>query len=119
MNFWERVDTERDYKNMTRKELAGRAGFSLTSLSTGITRGSIPAADVALRIAKVLDVSIEYLLTGDDGSAPSSQIATQSQYAKYRPLITALDALPPDVQQSVITLVDSVREAVPKFQSHT
>jgi ribosomal protein L1 len=54
MNFWETVDWEREYKNISRKELAYKAGFSLNCISTGIARGSIPAADVAYRIAKVL-----------------------------------------------------------------
>lgn len=62
MGFWQNVDAERDYQNISRKELAYKAGFSLTSLSTGIIRNSIPSADVAYRIAKVLNVSMEYLL---------------------------------------------------------
>ena len=58
MTFWETVDSEREYKNLSRKELAYEAGFSLNCISTGIARGSIPAADVAYRIAKVLGVSV-------------------------------------------------------------
>lgn len=65
MSFWQNVDAERDFQNISRKELAYKANFSLTSLSTGIIRNSIPSADVAYRIAKVLNVSIEYLLEGD------------------------------------------------------
>lgn len=65
MGFWENVDAERDFQNISRKELAYKADFSLTSLSTGIIRNSIPSADVAYRIAKVLNVSIEYLLEGN------------------------------------------------------
>ena len=64
MNFWKNVDYVREYREMTRKELAYQADFSIASFSTGIKRNSIPAADVAYRISKVLDVSIEYLLTG-------------------------------------------------------
>ncbi len=72
MNFWETVDSLREYKNISRKELAYFADFSLTSLSTGIKRNSIPSADVALRIAKVLDVSIEDLLQDMNISKASS-----------------------------------------------
>lgn len=64
MGFWQNVDAERDFQNISRKELAYKADFSLTSLSTGIIRNSIPSADVAYRIARVLNVSIEYLLEG-------------------------------------------------------
>lgn len=69
MGFWENVDAERDFQNISRKELAYKANFSLTSLSTGIIRNSIPSADVAYRIAKVLNVSIEYLLEGSSKKA--------------------------------------------------
>lgn len=60
------MDVEREYQNISRKELAYRADFSLTSLSTGIIRNSIPSADVAYRIARTLNVSIEYLLNGTE-----------------------------------------------------
>ena len=62
-NFWKNVDYVREYRDMSRKELAYKADFSLTSLSTGIKRNSIPSADVAFRIAKTLNVPIECLLT--------------------------------------------------------
>lgn len=64
MNFWENVERIREYKEISRKELALRADFSLNSISTGISRNSIPLADVACRIADVLGVSVEFLVTG-------------------------------------------------------
>lgn len=64
MNFWENVERIREYKEISRKELAIRAKFSLNSISTGIVRNSIPLADVACRIADVLGVSVEFLVTG-------------------------------------------------------
>ena len=71
MNFWEKVDQERELKNLTRKELAHIAKFSLNSISTGIARNSIPAADVALRIANALGTTVECLM-----GQKSSQQAT-------------------------------------------
>lgn len=64
MNFWENVERIREYKEISRKELSIRANFSLNSISTGIARNSIPLADVACRIADVLGVSVEFLVTG-------------------------------------------------------
>lgn len=64
MGFWENVEKVREYKDIPRKELAYRAEFSLNSISTGIARNSVPLADVACRIAKALDVSVEFLVTG-------------------------------------------------------
>ena len=84
MNFWETADWEREYKNLSRKELAYKAGFSLNCISTGIARGSIPAADVAYRIAKVLGVSVEYLLLGGDSKTVQSSQKTQKNKNKFR-----------------------------------
>ena len=69
MNFWEKVDQERELKNLTRKELAHIAKFSLNSISTGIARNSIPAADVAVRIANALGTTVECLM-GQKSSHP-------------------------------------------------
>ena len=52
----------REFKNLTRKELAYKANFSLNSISTGIARNSIPAADVAVRIANALGTTVECLM---------------------------------------------------------
>ena len=112
MGFWENVDAEREYKNLSRKELAYRADFSLTSLSTGIKRNSIPAADVALRIAKVLGVSIEYLLTGTEMAA--SQTDTISvflqKYHQYQPFIEEFASLPANVQKSISIMIKEIKQ---------
>ncbi len=65
MDFWARLDNLIEFKNLTRKEVAAQANFSYSSFTNGRKRESVPAADVALRIAKVLGVSVEYLLEGE------------------------------------------------------
>ncbi len=65
MDFWARLDNLIEFKNLTRKEVAAKANFSYSSFTNGRKRESVPAADVALRIAKVLGVSVEYLLEGE------------------------------------------------------
>ena len=117
MNFWEVVDSEREYKNISRKELAYLADFSINSIPTGITRGSIPAADVAYRIAKVLDVTVEYLLLG--GNVQSQQkinennknlekIERSKKYTKNHELIDNFEKLPNNLQKSVEDLVQNI-----------
>ena len=66
MSFWQNVENELLYKNMSRKELAGKASFAVSGISLGLAHNSIPNADVAVRIAVVLGVSVEYLVTGKD-----------------------------------------------------
>ena len=117
MNFWEIVDSEREYKNISRKELAYLADFSVNSIPTGITRGSIPAADVAYRIAKVLDVTVEYLLLG--GNVQSQQkinennknleiIERSKKYTKNHELIDNFEKLPNNLQKSVEDLIQTI-----------
>lgn len=61
MDFWSKIENLMEYKNISRKELAAKANFSYSSFTNGIKRNSIPAADVALRIAKVLGTTVEEL----------------------------------------------------------
>lgn len=117
MNFWEVVDSEREYKNISRKELAYLADFSVNSIPTGITRGSIPAADVAYRIAKVLGVTVEYLLLGEsvhnqqkiNESNNNMEIIERSKkYTKNHELIDNFEKLPNNLQKSVEDLIQTI-----------
>ena len=62
MNFWEKVDNELKFLGKTRKELATAVGFDAANISFGIKRNSIPYADTALKVARFLGVSLDYLL---------------------------------------------------------
>ena len=117
MNFWEVVDSEREYKNLSRKELAYLADFSVNTIPTGIARGSIPAADVAYRIAKVLGVSVEYLLLGEksqnqqkisDSSKNNEIIERSKKYTKNHELIDNFEKLPDSIQKSVEDLIQNL-----------
>ena len=57
MNFWENAEYVREFREMTLKELAYKADFSINSISAGITRGSFPAVDDACRIQNLLKFS--------------------------------------------------------------
>lgn len=111
MNFWENVDFIREQKDISRKELAYRAEFSLASLSTGIIRGSIPAADVAYRIAKVLNVSIEYLLTGENNSLQTQiyqLIENSKKYQKHKTLVEEFETIPQHIQKSIENMIHEI-----------
>jgi len=64
MSFWENVLAELDCQGINRKTLAEGAGFDVSNIRKGILSGSAPSADTAVRIAKILNVSVEYLVTG-------------------------------------------------------
>ena len=65
-DFWRRVDEELEYKGINRTYLAKECGFSLTNIGQGIKLGSTPSAETAVKIARVLGVSVEYLVTGQE-----------------------------------------------------
>ncbi len=72
MNFWKKVDEELSYLGKTRKELANAIGFDVTNISFGIKRNSVPAADTALKVARFLGVSLDYLLDMNESKDQSS-----------------------------------------------
>lgn len=73
MNFWQRVDQLLKEQNLTRKALAISVHFDSSNISKGIKNNNIPAADTALEIAKFLNTTVEYLLTGTDPSEHSKE----------------------------------------------
>ncbi len=79
MNFWERVDSELKYLGKTRKELAAAVGFDAANISFGIKRNSVPYADTALKVARFLGVSLDYLL---DLNEPTGQNSESQQISE-------------------------------------
>jgi transcriptional regulator with XRE-family HTH domain len=64
MTFIERLERLIKEKKTSQKAVAEYAGITGASLSEWKKEGTIPRADVALRIAEFLGVSVEYLITG-------------------------------------------------------
>lgn len=108
-NFWERVDEELEYKGMNRKTLATEVGFNLGNIGKGIQLGSSPSADTAVKIARVLNVSVEYLVTGQDSSFKKENLDLQ-KYRKYSSFISQLDNLPENQKELVKTMVAKMKE---------
>lgn len=126
MSFWENVEKIREYKDIPRKELAYRAHFSLNSISTGIARNSVPLADVACRIADVLGVSVEFLVTGKTAkSAQNEKTAAEldieqnlngkkaalfHQMETYSEMMEAFSTLSGSMQKAISGLVRAAAE---------
>jgi transcriptional regulator with XRE-family HTH domain len=67
MGFRENLKTELSYQDIRVKELAAKVGISKHTLDNYLNvREYIPSADVAVKIAHVLGVTVEYLVTGED-----------------------------------------------------
>jgi len=67
MGFKENLKSELNYKGMLVKELAQKTGISKHTLDNYLNvREIIPTLDIAIKIAKALNVSVEYLATGEE-----------------------------------------------------
>ena len=74
MGFKENLHNELSYQNMIVKELADKCGLSKHTIDNYLTgHNSIPKADAAVKIAKALNVSVEYLVTGEDSKIVNSE----------------------------------------------
>lgn len=66
-NFKANLRTELDYLGLTVKELSAKTGIPKGTLDCYLgVRASMPPADVAVQIAAALNVSVEYLVTGQE-----------------------------------------------------
>lgn len=95
-DFWKRVDEEIEYKGINRASLARKCNFSVTNIGQGIKLGSTPSAETAVKIARFLGVSIEYLVTGENKITSQSIDNKQNQlklYRKYHNLIEKCEEL--------------------------
>jgi plasmid maintenance system antidote protein VapI len=67
MGFKENLKTELSYSGMLVKELAELSGINKHTIDNYLNvKSRIPSAENAVRIARVLGVSVEYLVTGTD-----------------------------------------------------
>lgn len=103
MNFWSRVQELLDKKGISRKQLAHELGIDQSNIGKGIKSGSIPAADVALNIAKYLGVTVDFLCTGKDNSK-----YTIEHYNKWHGTVEELESMPVDKQNAVVTIIHSM-----------
>ena len=71
MSFGENLKQVLAYSGISKKELAVKAGIHKRAIDTYVrTKSSMPPADTAVKIAKALGVTVEYLVTGEDESVP-------------------------------------------------
>ena len=109
-DFWKRVDEELEFKGMNRKSLSKEVGFSVGNIGKGIQLGSSPSADTAVKIASVLGVTVEYLVTGSN--SPSNQNKAQESeqlrlYRKHSEIIKKCEQLSPEKEQLLATIADN------------
>lgn len=107
MNFWERVNDLLERNDINKKTLAHDAGFDASNITKGIRNNNSPSAETAVKIARRLGVSVEYLVTGKDSVHNSAEIGKSVYlYQKYHSVIDTLENLPNAKQRNVIRIVE-------------
>lgn len=65
MTFWERIQKALYEKRISEAELSRLVGLTQASI-TGWKNGAYPRVDIALKVARILDTSVEYLINGEN-----------------------------------------------------
>jgi transcriptional regulator with XRE-family HTH domain len=108
MGFKENLKAELTYSGMLVKELAAKAGLKKHTVDNYLSvRGRMPAADVAVRIASVLGVSVEYLING-------SETANNKTPAYFSPEVRQMariaEKLNPDYRQIALAFLETIKK---------
>jgi len=89
--FSQRLRSEIEYLGLNQKEFAAKAGIKKRALDSYLwAQQSMPPADTAVKIAAVLGVSVEYLITGKE----YRRSIDISQYLQFRDILDDLLVLP-------------------------
>ena len=110
MGFWKNVEERRNYLGITRKDLAQRAGIKYAIIGAGLERDSMPAANTALRIAKVLYIPLENLIDDDfskieNSLQTGSKIKEENMFLKYHDVYKDLEKIPQYTRQTIIEMI--------------
>lgn len=96
ISLGERVRFERERLRLTRPELAKMIGVSLSALQGWETNEREPQASMIIKIAETLDVTPNYLLTGE-----------QSQPKSENGIVTRAFERLKDVSDEMVSMIDS------------
>jgi len=98
MDFWTRLKSEIKAKNTTQEWISGKIGVPLSTFRKWMTRKTYPNMKEGVEIAKLLETSAEYLVTG---------IETENLIETERKLINAYRKLSASDKENVLLAVNA------------
>jgi len=102
--FRKTLREELDYQGLTVKELALKSSVAKGALDTYLGKqASMPPADVAVRIASALGVTVEYLISGDENKSKKNTVFISSP--KKRSILRIFDELLPEDQKLTLDFI--------------
>lgn len=106
MGFKERLREEIEYRGLLVKEVSAAVGISnSTFLSYIDARGVLPNVETAVKIAKYLGVTVEYLVEGDVNPGNLNNSSTLSEKSK---LSESYDKLTTHDKQILVKIADAM-----------
>lgn len=111
ISFADRLRAEIEYQGMLQKELAFKAGIKKRALDMYLgSQSSMPPADVAVRLAKVLGVTVEYLVTGEQSETEAPQEHDKKITFDFKQVENDLNSLPIKIAYSLVSTIHTVAE---------
>jgi transcriptional regulator with XRE-family HTH domain len=108
MGFKENLKSELLYSGILVKELSAKTGIKKHTLDNYLnTHNSLPNAETAVKIARALGVTVEYLVTGTEGKPGKSQ---PPLLPDIRQLVNIANKLTPKNRRLAIKLVKTLKE---------
>jgi len=108
MGFRENLKSELFYSGMLVKELAHKTGIKKHTLDNYLSaRDRMPAADVAVRIARALGVTVEYLITGEETLRTPSPTHFSPEIRK---MARIAEQLQPDCRKIALSLIVALKK---------
>ena len=106
-DFATRLRSEIDYIGLNQKEFAAKAGIKKRALDAYLgVQQSMPSADIAVKMAAVLGLSVEYLITGKEIQR-SKDI---SKYIQFKEILDDLSILPVQILNPIKTMIKAAAD---------
>lgn len=103
--FKKTLRTELDFQDVRVKELAFKTGISKRTLEGYLgARASIPPADIAVKIADALNVSVEYLVTG-------RKFFAQPKAEAYKKIMEEIEPLSKEQKELLLQIIVAIKNS--------
>jgi len=99
LNIGERITQLRKQQSLSQDELAKRASVSRTIIGNYERNANTPSIEVLLKLAKVFNVSIDFLIGEGELSSYDKEVLKR---------IDDIERLDPDTKQHLFFLIDNV-----------
>ena len=111
-NFRDNLRNELNFQGIMIKELSARTGIPVATLDCYLgTRATIPSVDAAYKIAQALQVSVDYLVSGDNIykiNPPKRKISQEE-----RNLINIIESLNPEQCIAIYNMISILKKQKP------